>query len=271
MVFQSYALFPHMSVFENVAFGLRAQERAQGPDHPPGRRDAGDRRPDRAREAPAPGAVRRPAAARRAGPGAGQPPAALLLDEPLGALDLKLRQAMQVELKRIQREVGITFVYVTHDQNEALTMSDRIAVMNDGVIEHLGPPREIYEHPATRFVAGFIGTSNLLTGSLARVTGGQGVIEVEPGRADRRPGPGSVRAGRRRRARAHRPAGEDRARAPGRARPAAARCAAPSPRSSTSAPRPTSRSPPPPGRTSSSSSRTQPRRPPRSAGVTTSG
>src|SRR5258708_9714090 len=107
-------------------------------------------------------------------------PKALLLDEPLGALDLKLRQAMQVELKRIQREVGITFVYVTHDQNEALTMSDRIAVMNDGVIEQLGSPRAIYEHPATRFVAGFIGTSNLLTGKLARVTGGQGVIEVSP-------------------------------------------------------------------------------------------
>src|SRR5439155_1616543 len=90
-------------------------------------------------------------------------PRALLLDEPLGALDLKLRQAMQVELKRIQREVGITFVYVTHDQNEALTMSDRIAVMNDGAIEHLGTPRDIYEHPRTRFVAGFIGTSNLLS------------------------------------------------------------------------------------------------------------
>jgi ABC-type Fe3+/spermidine/putrescine transport system ATPase subunit len=107
-------------------------------------------------------------------------PKALLLDEPLGALDLKLRQAMQVELKRIQREVGITFVYVTHDQNEALTMSDRIAVMNDGVIEQLGPPREIYEHPKTRFVAGFIGTSNLLTGTLSRVTDGIGVIEVSP-------------------------------------------------------------------------------------------
>jgi spermidine/putrescine transport system ATP-binding protein len=107
-------------------------------------------------------------------------PKALLLDEPLGALDLKLRQAMQVELKRIQREVGITFVYVTHDQNEALTMSDRIAVMNDGVIEQLGSPREIYEHPATRFVAGFIGTSNLLTGKLARVTDDQGIIEVSP-------------------------------------------------------------------------------------------
>ena len=105
-------------------------------------------------------------------------PRALLLDEPLGALDLKLRQAMQVELKRIQREVGITFVYVTHDQNEALTMSDRIAVMNDGIIEHLGSPREIYEHPKTRFVAGFIGTSNLLTGTVARVDGDRAVIEL---------------------------------------------------------------------------------------------
>ena len=197
-------------------------------------------------------------------------PKALLLDEPLGALDLKLRQAMQVELKRIQREVGITFVYVTHDQNEALTMSDRIAVMNDGVVEQLGSPREIYEHPATRFVAGFIGTSNLLTGTLARVTDGQGVIEVSPDeriivparavRADRGPG-----------GRAHRAAGEDRARRRARDQRAAARCAAPSPRWSTWAPPPVSRSTPPPGRTSSSSSRTQPRPRPRSAGATRSG
>ncbi|HEV2927925.1 MAG TPA: ABC transporter ATP-binding protein, partial [Propionibacteriaceae bacterium] len=95
-------------------------------------------------------------------------PRALLLDEPLGALDLKLRQAMQLELKRIQREVGITFVYVTHDQEEALTMSDRLVVMNAGRIEQLGSPRELYEHPATRFVANFIGTSNVLTGRLER-------------------------------------------------------------------------------------------------------
>jgi spermidine/putrescine transport system ATP-binding protein len=107
-------------------------------------------------------------------------PRALLLDEPLGALDLKLRQAMQVELKRIQREVGITFVYVTHDQGEALTMSDRIAVMNDGTIEHLGTPREIYEHPRTRFVAGFIGTSNLLTGTVARLDDDRAVIQISP-------------------------------------------------------------------------------------------
>jgi spermidine/putrescine transport system ATP-binding protein len=180
MVFQSYALFPHMSVFENVAFGLR---RKSVPKDQITRQvgemleivDLTGREQRRPRELSG-GQQQRVALARALV----NHPKALLLDEPLGALDLKLRQAMQVELKRIQREVGITFVYVTHDQNEALTMSDRIAVMNDGVIEQLGPPRDIYEHPATRFVAGFIGTSNLLAGSLARVTGGQGVIEVSP-------------------------------------------------------------------------------------------
>jgi spermidine/putrescine transport system ATP-binding protein len=108
-------------------------------------------------------------------------PRALLLDEPLGALDLKLRQQMQVELKRIQREVGITFVYVTHDQGEALTMSDRIAVMNSGLIEQLGSPREIYERPASRFVAGFIGTSNLIDGRVGFVDGGVAVLEFGAG------------------------------------------------------------------------------------------
>jgi spermidine/putrescine transport system ATP-binding protein len=103
-------------------------------------------------------------------------PRALLLDEPLGALDLKLRQQMQVELKRIQREVGITFVYVTHDQGEALTMSDRIAVMQAGVIDQLGSPREIYERPATKFVAGFIGTSNLISGRADTVDGNRAVL-----------------------------------------------------------------------------------------------
>jgi spermidine/putrescine transport system ATP-binding protein len=180
MVFQSYALFPHMTVFENVAFGLRRKKAAKEEIT---RRvgemleivDLGGRGERRPRELSG-GQQQRVALARALV----NRPRALLLDEPLGALDLKLRQAMQVELKRIQREVGITFVYVTHDQGEALTMSDRIAVMNDGAIEHLGTPREIYEHPRTRFVAGFIGTSNLLTGTVARVDPGQAVIEVSP-------------------------------------------------------------------------------------------
>ncbi|MGE5135246.1 MAG: ABC transporter ATP-binding protein [Gemmatimonadota bacterium] len=178
MVFQSYALFPHMSVSENVAFGLR---RKRVPRADITRRvgemleivdlaGRGERRP---RELSG-GQQQRVALARALV----NHPRALLLDEPLGALDLKLRQAMQVELKRIQREVGITFVYVTHDQNEALTMSDRIAVMNEGSIEQLGPPREIYEHPRTKFVAGFIGTSNLLGGTVSRVDGASAVIEV---------------------------------------------------------------------------------------------
>src|SRR6266702_3847153 len=180
MVFQSYALFPHMNVFENVAFGLR---RRNVPKDQIARQvndmleivnlsRRGHRRP---RELSG-GQQQRVALARALV----NHPRALLLDEPLGALDLKLRQAMQVELKRIQREVGITFVYVTHDQGEALTMSDRIAVMDDGLIEHLGTPREIYERPANRFVAGFIGTSNLLTGEVTRISGSNAVIVVSP-------------------------------------------------------------------------------------------
>src|SRR5580692_3856482 len=180
MVFQSYALFPHMSVFENVAFGLRRKSVPKDQvTSQVGEMleivDLTGREQRRPRELSG-GQQQRVALARALV----NHPKALLLDEPLGALDLKLRQAMQVELKRIQREVGITFVYVTHDQNEALTMSDRIAVMNDGVIEQLGPPRTIYEHPKTRFVAGFIGTSNLLSGTLSRVSDGIGVIDVSP-------------------------------------------------------------------------------------------
>ena len=181
MVFQSYALFPHMDVQENVAFGLRRKKVARSEIV---RRvgemleivDLTGREKRRPRELSG-GQQQRVALARALV----NHPAALLLDEPLGALDLKLRQAMQVELKRIQREVGITFVYVTHDQGEALTMSDRIAVMNDGVVEQLGSPAEIYEHPKTKFVAGFIGTSNLLTGKLARIDDGSGLIEAGVG------------------------------------------------------------------------------------------
>ncbi|MEV0582464.1 ABC transporter ATP-binding protein [Nonomuraea sp. NPDC050310] len=170
MVFQSYALFPHMSVWDNVAFGLK-QKKVPAADI---KRRVGEmleivdltgREKRRPREMSG-GQQQRVALARALV----NHPRALLLDEPLGALDLKLRQAMQLELKRIQREVGITFVYVTHDQSEALTMSDRIAVMKDGLVEQLDSPREIYERPATAFVAGFIGTSNLLSGP---VSGGE--------------------------------------------------------------------------------------------------
>jgi spermidine/putrescine ABC transporter ATP-binding subunit len=183
MVFQSYALFPHMTVFDNVAFGLRRKNTPK--------KEVIDRVTDILGVVGLDGyAKRRP---RQLSGGQQQRvalaralvnrPRALLLDEPLGALDLKLRQAMQIELKRIQREVGITFVYVTHDQGEALTMSDRIAVMNEGVIEQLAAPRDIYEHPKTRFVAGFIGTSNLLSGTVTSTdpaTGGA-VIDLGDG------------------------------------------------------------------------------------------
>ena len=172
MVFQSYALFPHLNTYQNVAFGL--ERKKVGRDEI--RRRVGEileivsltgmeKRSPREMSG---GQQQRVALARALV----NRPRALLLDEPLGALDLKLRQQMQIELKRIQREVGITFVYVTHDQGEALTMSDRIAVMNAGVIEQLGSPREIYERPATRFVAGFIGTSNIVDGHVERAEGG---------------------------------------------------------------------------------------------------
>jgi spermidine/putrescine transport system ATP-binding protein len=180
MVFQSYALFPHMSVAENVAFGLKRRGVAKEEVT----RRVGEmleivgltgREKRRPKELSG-GQQQRVALARALV----NNPRALLLDEPLAALDLKLRQAMQVELKRIQREVGITFVFVTHDQGEALTMSDRIAVMNDGLVDQLGSPREIYEHPASKFVAGFIGTSNLFSGTVSEVVGAEAVISYGP-------------------------------------------------------------------------------------------
>jgi putative spermidine/putrescine transport system ATP-binding protein len=161
-VFQDYALFPHMTVGENVAYGLkirrvpRAERRTRVDEALETVRleGYGGRRP-----AQLSGGQRQRVALARA---LVNRPQVLLLDEPLGALDLKLRQEMQIELKRIQREVGITFIYVTHDQDEALTMSDRLAVFNQGKIEQVGPPAEVYEHPRTEFVAGFVGVSNLL-------------------------------------------------------------------------------------------------------------
>jgi spermidine/putrescine transport system ATP-binding protein len=166
-VFQNYALFPHLTVFENVAFGLR-RRRVNAADVA---RQVGEmlelvELPGYERRKPnqlSGGQQQRVALARALI----NHPRVLLLDEPLGALDLKLRKAMQIELKRIQTEVGVTFVYVTHDQEEAMTMSDRIAVMHAGRIEQLGAPEELYERPQTAFVAGFLGVSNLLDGEVA--------------------------------------------------------------------------------------------------------
>ncbi|HUH15341.1 MAG TPA: ABC transporter ATP-binding protein [Gaiellaceae bacterium] len=166
-VFQSYALFPHLSIFENVAFGLRrrrvdrneVRRRVEEMLSLVGLEDVGRRRPRQLSG----GQQQRVALARALV----NRPQVLLLDEPLGALDLKLRKQMQLELKQIQHELGLTFVHVTHDQEEAMTMADAIAVMNHGRIEQLGPPTELYEQPATNFVAGFLGVSNLLRGTVA--------------------------------------------------------------------------------------------------------
>src|SRR4051794_13476874 len=161
-VFQDYALFPHMSVLDNVAYGLRIAKVAKA-DRRRRAEEALDmvRLPGVAQRKPAQlsGGQRQRVALARA---IVNRPRVLLLDEPLGALDLKLRQEMQVELKRIQSEVGITFVYVTHDQEEALTMSDRLAVFESGAIVQVGAPAEVYERPGSAFVAGFVGTSNVL-------------------------------------------------------------------------------------------------------------
>jgi spermidine/putrescine transport system ATP-binding protein len=177
-VFQSYALFPHLSVEDNVGFGLRRKrvakrevaERVAAELRRVGLGAEAKRRP-----AQLSGGMQQRVALARA---LVNLPKVLLLDEPLGALDLKLRKGLQVELKRIQRDVGITFVYVTHDQEEALTMSDRIAVMNRGRVEQVGVPEDVYDRPATTFVAGFIGVSNLMPGTVA--AGGEVRLEHGP-------------------------------------------------------------------------------------------
>ena len=180
-VFQSYALFPHLDVQENVAFGLR---RKKVPSDEVQTRvketlDLVDLVGFEKRKPPqmSGGQQQRVALARALV----NHPKVLLLDEPLGALDLKLRKQMQLELKRIQQEVGITFIYVTHDQEEAMTMSNRLAVMRHGKIDQLGAPEEVYEHPATEFVAGFLGASNLLDGTVESTTGDVTTVQLETG------------------------------------------------------------------------------------------
>ncbi len=184
MVFQNYALFPHLDVGENIAFGLRRRSVETGEIT---RRVGealdlvnlggyGKRKPNQLSG----GQQQRVALARALV----NRPNVLLLDEPLGALDLKLRKRLQVELKRVQAEVGITFVYVTHDQEEALTMSDRIAVMNHGRVEQLGTPEELYERPRTRFVADFIGITNLLSGSVESKAGDTALVRLGTGSAE---------------------------------------------------------------------------------------
>ncbi len=180
-VFQDYALFPHMTVARNVEYGLMIKKVAEQERR---RRAAealemvkltgmGERKPSQLS-----GGQRQRVALARA---LVNRPAVLLLDEPLGALDLKLREQMQVELKSLQRQVGITFIYVTHDQTEALSMSDRLAVFDSGRIEQIGTPAQIYEHPATAFVAGFVGVSNVIGGALAqRLTGSPQTFSIRP-------------------------------------------------------------------------------------------
>ena len=195
-VFQSYALFPHLTVFENVAFGLRRKGvkrdlvRGQVDEmlRIVGLEGYGGRRPKQLSG----GQQQRVALARALV----NRPRVLLLDEPLGALDLKLRKEMQLELKRIQHDMGFTFVHVTHDQEEAMTMADWIVVMNGGRIEQLGEPAELYEHPRTAFVASFLGVSNLLPGTVAgpgsvRLESGE-TLQVEPSVLDGRTGPVAV-------------------------------------------------------------------------------
>jgi len=188
-VFQDYALFPHMSVLENVEYGLRVKKvrRRESRTRALEALDTvrlsgfGDRSPHQLS-----GGQRQRVALARA---LVNRPRVLLLDEPLGALDLKLRREMQIELKQMQRELGITFLFVTHDQEEALTLSDRIAVFRDGLVEQVATPVALYEEPATAFVAGFVGTSNLLEGAVAQTLVGQpGPVSIRPEKITLRPG-----------------------------------------------------------------------------------
>jgi spermidine/putrescine transport system ATP-binding protein len=182
-VFQSYALFPHLDVFENVAFGLKRKKVDKS--------EVERRVLDSLRLVDLPGFEHRKPTQLSGGQqqrvalarALVNEPKVLLLDEPLGALDLKLRKQMQLELKRIQTEVGITFIYVTHDQEEAMTMSDRLAVMRHGKVEQIGPPEAVYESPATEFVAGFLGASNLLDGEVKEEREGNSLILLTGGSA----------------------------------------------------------------------------------------
>lgn len=183
-VFQNYALFPHMNVYDNIAFGLtekkvKKEEIRQrvGEMLSLVQMDGYEKRMPSQLSG---GQKQRVAIARALV----NRPKVLLLDEPLGALDLKLRKQMQVELKHLQRQLGITFVYVTHDQEESLTMSDRIAVMNNGILEQIGPPDKIYNQPATKFVADFIGESNILEASVGSVDGNNLNVIFETGNAE---------------------------------------------------------------------------------------
>jgi spermidine/putrescine transport system ATP-binding protein len=194
-VFQNSALFPHLTVFENVAFGLRRRKVADG--------DIGTQVTAMLELVELPGYEKRKPSQLSGGQQQRvalaraliNRPKVLLLDEPLGALDLKLRKQMQLELKRIQTEVGITFIYVTHDQEEAMTMSDRIAVMRAGKIEQLGNPEELYERPKTAFVAGFLGVSNLLEGEVAGRDGALVTVRLPDGTLLRAPAEGVASSG----------------------------------------------------------------------------
>ena len=196
-VFQSYALFPHMTVADNIGFGLKMQDKpkeevARAVDDML-RLVRMEELKNRQTSQISGGQQQRVALARALAPH----PKVLLLDEPLSALDLKLRKEMQIELKRLQHETGITFIFVTHDQEEALTMSDRVAVMNRGRILQVGPPREIYDHPAERFVANFIGDTNFLEAEIVSAAPGEATVRLSSGRTVRATAPdGSTPAGK---------------------------------------------------------------------------